>query len=116
MAKKGIIRIRYEVCAGLTDNKNSSVASGMCNQSQRCDSTFFCCPTVVILFFKGTVLYTAPEILLGKTPTFKSDVYSLGILMWQLITREQPFAEIDKSEILIYKVIQIFFVIVFLLN
>lgn len=57
-----------------------------------------------IFFFQGTVIYTAPEILLGRTPTSKSDVYSVGILMWQLLVRETPFSDIDSSEVLIYKV------------
>lgn len=37
-------------------------------------------------------------------PTSKSDVYSLGILLWQIRERDTPFKEIDNKEVLIYKV------------
>lgn len=40
----------------------------------------------------GTPGYQAPEILKEKTVNLKSDVYSLGILMWQLVAKEsQPY-------------------------
>lgn len=55
---------------------------------------------------QGTVMYTAPEILVGKLPTSKSDVYSLGILMWQLVTSKTPFSNFDNGEVLIYNVVK----------
>ncbi|MFN3514528.1 MAG: protein kinase domain-containing protein [Phenylobacterium sp.] len=33
----------------------------------------------------GTPLYIAPEILAGRTPTARSDVYSLGVLLYQVL-------------------------------
>lgn len=33
----------------------------------------------------GTPLYLAPELLAGHAPTLRSDVYALGVLLWQLI-------------------------------
>lgn len=40
----------------------------------------------------GTLLWMAPELFLpdGKH-SFKSDVYSYGVVMWQLTTRKKPF-------------------------
>jgi eukaryotic-like serine/threonine-protein kinase len=32
----------------------------------------------------GTPLYLAPELLVGQAPTLRSDVYALGVLLWQL--------------------------------
>ena len=40
----------------------------------------------------GTPGYQAPELLLGKVPTAACDVYSLGLLFWQLDSREVPYA------------------------
>ncbi|KAJ8965466.1 hypothetical protein NQ314_004111 [Rhamnusium bicolor] len=53
---------------------------------------------------QGTVFYSAPELLSGKDPTEKSDVYSLGILLWQLRSRIPPYNDIDNIETVIYKV------------
>ncbi|XP_018579180.1 serine/threonine-protein kinase mos [Anoplophora glabripennis] len=53
---------------------------------------------------QGTVVYTAPELLQGKTPTEKCDVYSLGIVLWQLKSRISPYCGIDNVETVIYKV------------
>jgi len=39
----------------------------------------------------GTFAYRAPEPLKGESPTPKADIYSLGIFLWQLLTREQPY-------------------------
>ena len=43
-------------------------------------------------FLVGTPGYQAPELLLGKSATAACDVYSLGILLWQLDSREVPYA------------------------
>ncbi|MDP2436624.1 MAG: protein kinase, partial [archaeon] len=39
----------------------------------------------------GTMSYCAPEILLGKPYTVSVDVYSFGIVMWEILTRDVPF-------------------------
>jgi eukaryotic-like serine/threonine-protein kinase len=36
--------------------------------------------------YSGTPLYLAPEVFAGHTPTVRSDVYALGILLYQLLT------------------------------
>jgi eukaryotic-like serine/threonine-protein kinase len=38
----------------------------------------------------GTPLYLAPELLSGSDPSVRSDVYSLGVLFYQLLTRSHP--------------------------
>ena len=38
----------------------------------------------------GTPLYVAPEVLRGATPDNRSDVYSLGVLLFRLVTRSYP--------------------------
>lgn len=42
---------------------------------------------------KGTPLYMAPEVMRKQEITEKVDVYSMGIIMWELLTREDPFAQ-----------------------
>lgn len=39
----------------------------------------------------GTPLYMAPEVLAGNAPTVASDIYSVGVLLFHLITGRFPF-------------------------
>jgi len=41
----------------------------------------------------GTPVYMAPEVFMSTNVGSKADIYSFGIIMWQLATREQPFSE-----------------------
>ncbi|KAK9847293.1 hypothetical protein WJX84_006036 [Apatococcus fuscideae] len=39
---------------------------------------------------EGTFEWAAPEILLGQKCSEKADIYSMGVIMWELITGERP--------------------------
>lgn len=39
----------------------------------------------------GAVSWTAPEVLTGDTPTPMIAVYSFGIMLWELLTRQVPY-------------------------
>lgn len=41
--------------------------------------------------FVGTILYSCPEMVQNKKCTVKADVWSLGVIMYELLTLEQPF-------------------------
>ena len=47
----------------------------------------------------GSVHYLAPEQASGKSATIKSDIYSMGILMYELITGNVPFKGDNAVEI-----------------
>ncbi|MEO6462627.1 MAG: serine/threonine-protein kinase, partial [Candidatus Eisenbacteria bacterium] len=40
----------------------------------------------------GTPMYMAPELLAGGTPTERSDVYGLGLVLWYALAGRHPFA------------------------
>jgi len=42
---------------------------------------------------KGTALYAAPEIWKQERCTVASDVYSFGIILWEILTEEEPFPQ-----------------------
>jgi NIMA (never in mitosis gene a)-related kinase len=39
----------------------------------------------------GTPYYLSPEIIRGETYSFKSDIWSIGILLYEMITLKMPF-------------------------
>lgn len=46
----------------------------------------------------GTMSYMSPEQLNFEVPTHKSDIFSAGITLVQLVTGKHPFASIDSNE------------------
>jgi serine/threonine protein kinase len=52
-----------------------------------------------LLDMAGTPLYLAPELFGGRPATRASDIYSLGVLLYRMVTREFPVAGADRSEI-----------------
>ncbi len=40
----------------------------------------------------GNLPYIAPEVISGKETTFKSDIYSFGMLMWEISSGQPPFS------------------------
>lgn len=50
---------------------------------------------------KGTRTYMAPEQILGKPLTVQTDIYNLGVTLFELLTGQAPFAGSTPKEILI---------------
>ncbi|CAI2186483.1 6506_t:CDS:1, partial [Funneliformis geosporum] len=39
----------------------------------------------------GNLPYTVPEVINGKGYTFASEIYSIGMLMWEISSGQPPF-------------------------
>jgi len=46
----------------------------------------------------GTPLWMSPEVLKGRPLSEKADVYSFGIVLWEMLTGKEPFDEHDDYE------------------
>lgn len=51
----------------------------------------------------GTPTYMSPEQALGATLTPATDLYSLGIVAWELLTAQVPFEETDTPVAVLYR-------------
>lgn len=57
--------------------------------------------------FKGTIMYMSPEQIKGSEYDFRSDIYSLGVVMFYSLTGQKPFEYDVSSEYLIkYKILR----------
>jgi serine/threonine protein kinase len=52
----------------------------------------------------GTVYYTAPEILMGKPSDVASDIYSMGVVFYEILTGGVPFDAPTAEEVAIKQI------------
>eukprot|EP01129_Flabellula_baltica_P015733 TRINITY_DN8114_c0_g1_i1.p1 TRINITY_DN8114_c0_g1~~TRINITY_DN8114_c0_g1_i1.p1 ORF type:complete len:1122 (+),score=231.22 TRINITY_DN8114_c0_g1_i1:81-3446(+) len=50
----------------------------------------------------GTVAWIAPEIFANKHYNQKVDVYSFGIILWEIVARDEPFSDVSPISIPLY--------------
>ncbi|XP_052901997.1 mitogen-activated protein kinase kinase kinase 7 [Anopheles moucheti] len=55
---------------------------------------------------KGSAAWMAPEVFEGRSYTEKCDVFSWGIILWEVIAREQPFKVINEPFAIMWRVHQ----------
>mmetsp|Transcript_5742 Transcript_5742/g.9799 ORF Transcript_5742/g.9799 Transcript_5742/m.9799 type:complete len:447 (-) Transcript_5742:134-1474(-) len=54
----------------------------------------------------GSLRYMAPEVASNKPYGYSADMYSFGIMLWQMLKMETPFAQFNKkmhSELIVHK-------------
>ncbi|RGB26766.1 kinase-like domain-containing protein [Rhizophagus diaphanus] len=45
----------------------------------------------------GNLPYIAPEVISGKKTTVESDIYSIGMLMWEISSGQPPFSDYENK-------------------
>ncbi|PKC55822.1 kinase-like protein [Rhizophagus irregularis] len=53
----------------------------------------------------GNLPYIAPEVICGKETSFASDIYSIGMLMWEISSGQPPFINFENDCELALKII-----------
>ena len=46
--------------------------------------------------------WTAPEVLRSQNYNEKSDVYSMGVILWELVTNEEPWGDKTAMQVRSY--------------
>lgn len=50
--------------------------------------------------FAGTVAWMAPEVIRNEPCNEKVDIWSYGVVLWELLTGEVPYKNVDSSQII----------------
>jgi len=106
-----IVRVGIEVAQGLNylhgcdppiihrDLKSGNVLMDSQNNIKICDFGFSRPKVDATMSLVGTVQWMAPELMREEKYTEKVDVYSYGVLLWELVTSEIPFGGISQSAV-----------------
>jgi serine/threonine protein kinase len=70
------------------------------------ESVFFFFYLLMLIYYIINIRWIAPEVRIGGNPGPVSDIFSLSLLMWMLITHELPFAELG---VLIFLTVFLYF-------
>ncbi|MFT6981422.1 MAG: serine/threonine protein kinase [Crocinitomicaceae bacterium] len=54
----------------------------------------------------GTVYYMAPEQVQGKDVSFQTDIYSIGVTLFQLITGDKPYSDLTNEYQIYEKIVK----------
>jgi serine/threonine protein kinase len=54
----------------------------------------------------GNLPYIAPEVIIGKEYAFASDIYSFGMLMWEISSGQIPFGDYEHNYDLVMKIVK----------
>lgn len=49
--------------------------------------------------FIGTYQWMAPEVIMGEKYSIKADIYSFGIIMWEILTRQTLYDNLQPFQV-----------------
>ncbi|POG69467.1 kinase-like domain-containing protein [Rhizophagus irregularis DAOM 181602=DAOM 197198] len=111
------IRITFEIIEALyyiykedsihRDLHSGNILYSRSNDSWRISDLGFCGPAdkPSTTSIYGNLPYIAPEIIIGREYTFKSDIYSIAMLMWEISFGQPPFMNYEHDCILAINII-----------
>src|SRR6266498_5226207 len=80
------------------DLHSGNILYSQFNNSWRISDLGFCGPAdKPSTSIYGNLPYIAPEVINGKECTFKSDIYSIAMLMWEISSGQPPFANYEHD-------------------
>jgi serine/threonine protein kinase len=80
------------------DLHSGNVLFSQLNNRWRISDLGFCGPADKSLTsIYGNLPYIAPEVINGKEYTFKSDIYSIAMLMWEISSEQTPFINYEHD-------------------
>jgi eukaryotic-like serine/threonine-protein kinase len=105
-----LLSFLLQICAGLRhahsrgvvhrDLKPANVLIQSDDTVKIVDFGCACSPGIRDKYIKGTAPYMSPEQITGKRVDERSDIYSLGIMAYEMFTGKKPFTSDDFVEVL----------------
>ena len=79
------------------DLHSGNILYSQLNDDWRISDLGFCGPDKPSKSVYGNLPYIAPEVISGREYTFKSDIYSIAMLMWEISSGRPPFSNYDHD-------------------
>ena len=105
-----VLEVIFQVCAGLAyahergvvhqDIEPGNIFIQPGGRVKLVDFGLACPPGTIDFCLPGTIFYMSPEQIDGRLVDERSDIYSLGITAYEMITGRRPFPEDDPAKLM----------------